>query len=394
MTAFTFAPAVKQQLKARIALEGVAGSGKTWTALTIAEALGGRIAVVDTEHRSALLYADQFKFDWAGVDSFAPEVLIDALAAAAEHNVCIVDSFSHWWMGIDGMLEQVDRAGKRSGGGNNFAGWKDMRPVERRMIDALLSFPGHLIVTMRVKSEYVVEDNEKGRKAPRKVGTKAEQRDNLDYEFDFVATLDNENTMVVTKSRCSALSGAVISKPDGQVGHTLLDWLNSGDVPVTAAELFAEAEKDGMGVDELRDLFDRAKAADRLASVIRTESGTATLGEHIRALGAVARDRAKAAAEAAKAEEPAEETPAVPMIATGHYARMTPLWKQLDLDGDAKRDDRLAVMEKVLNRLVTTSKELTAQDADKVIDALKAKIRWNKEHPPVPAEPETVGASA
>src|SRR5688572_10982122 len=120
MAQITFTKATKKQAKARIALEGPSGSGKTYTSLLTAKVLGDRIAVIDTEHGSASKYADEFEFDTLAMDRYDPNVLIQALAAAAAagYDVVVVDSLSHFWMGADGMLEQVDRAAKRSAGGN------------------------------------------------------------------------------------------------------------------------------------------------------------------------------------------------------------------------------------------------------------------------------------
>ena len=209
MNHFTFTTATKERAKARIALIGPTGSGKTYTALVTATGLGGRIALVDTEHGSAAKYADEFAFDTLPLTVFRPTTLVDVLAVAAHdgYDVMIVDSLSHFWSGTGGMLEQVDDAAKRAGGGGSFAGWKEARPQERAMIDALLAYPGHLIVTMRTKTEYVVESDERGRKVPRKVGLKPEQREGIEYEFDIVGDLDQENTLVISKSRAKPLSG-------------------------------------------------------------------------------------------------------------------------------------------------------------------------------------------
>jgi superfamily II DNA or RNA helicase len=114
MSALTFAKATKQAAKGRIALDGPSGSGKTYTALTVAQVLGHRIAVVDTEHGSASKYADLFDFDTLTLDRYSPQILIEAFTAAgsAGYDVVIVDSLSHFWMGTDGMLEQVDKASR------------------------------------------------------------------------------------------------------------------------------------------------------------------------------------------------------------------------------------------------------------------------------------------
>jgi len=52
-----FKQAIKQEAKLRLAIAGPSGSGKTYTGLSIATHLGGKIAVVDTEHGSASKYA-------------------------------------------------------------------------------------------------------------------------------------------------------------------------------------------------------------------------------------------------------------------------------------------------------------------------------------------------
>lgn len=287
MVAYTFVKAVKKNVKARLAFEGVAGGGKTYSALAVAAHLGKSTAVIDTEHKSALLYADLFDFDHLPVDRFAPEVLIEALAAAAEYDTAIVDSWSHWWMGTDGMLEQVDKAGKRTGGGNTFAGWKEMRPAERKMIDAMLSFPGHLIVTLRTKTDWVVEDNDRGKKQPRKIGLKAEQREGLEYDFTLVGQLNFDNDLIVSKSRCPALAGAVVNKPGEEFARTLRDWLESGEQDgASANDIRDRACVPGLSVDELRALYVEAEALGRLGAAVTTDTGdVALLSDFLRAKG-------------------------------------------------------------------------------------------------------------
>lgn len=296
---FQFQRAVKKALKARIALEGVSGGGKTYTALALAATLGKTTAVIDTEHKSASLYADLFEFDTLNLDRYSPDVLIDALAAAADHDTVIVDSFSHWWMGTDGMLEQVDRAARRSGGGNSFAGWKEMRPHERKMIDALLAFPGHVIVTLRTKTEWVIEENDRGKKVPRKIGLKAEQREGLEYEFTLVGQLDHENNLVVTKSRCPILSGAVVNKPGTEFAETLLNWLDAGEEAGPSPLELRDRALEVLTVAEYYDLYNQTDKLGLLGAAVIDDIGdTVTLGDLIKAKGGEARR----AAEEAKAE--------------------------------------------------------------------------------------------
>lgn len=238
MTGMTFQRATKQEARARVALVGPSGSGKTYTALRFASAFGQPIAVVDTERRSASKYADLFAFDVLDLDTFAPANYIAALdaAAAAGYPVVVIDSLSHAWMGKGGLLEQVDDYGRKHGG-NSFGGWRDATPQHNALVDAILTYPGHVIVTMRVKTEYVVERNDKtGKHEPRKVGLAPVQRDGLEYEFDVVADLTLDNDLIVSKTRCPALRGAVVREAGEETARVIKEWLSDGKPLPTVAE--------------------------------------------------------------------------------------------------------------------------------------------------------------
>ena len=232
MTAFSFTKATKRQARLRMALIGPSGSGKTYSALAIASAMApsGKIAVIDTERGSASKYAGLFTFDVLELDTFAPETYASAIEAAdaAGYDVLIIDSLSHAWFGKDGALEQVDRAAKRSSSQNSFAAWREVTPHHNAMIDAILQCKAHVIVTMRAKTEYVMETNEKGKSVPRKVGLAPVQRDGLEYEFDVVADMNLDNDLIVSKSRCPAMSGQVVNKPGENVAKILMAWLTDG----------------------------------------------------------------------------------------------------------------------------------------------------------------------
>jgi len=254
----SFAPATRSASRARIALSGPSGSGKTYTALALAHGLttGGKgVAVIDTERGSASKYAGEngWAFDTVSPASFAPGSLVALLAEAAAggYDVVVVDSLSHYWMGVDGMLEQVDR---HSRGGGNFSGWKEERPHERRMIDALVSYPGHVIVTLRVKTEYVIEKDDRGKSVPRKVGLKPEQREGIEYEFDLVGDLDLTNTLTVSKSRISGLNRATIETPGLDLARQIREWLSDGTTVEDANALRAMVLADGVTLDVLTEV--------------------------------------------------------------------------------------------------------------------------------------------
>ncbi|MCC6801933.1 MAG: ATP-binding protein, partial [Anaerolineae bacterium] len=211
MTTNPFKRATKSQAKLRMAIMGPSGSGKTYTSLTVATALGN-VAVIDTEHGSASKYGDRFTFDVLELTDYHPQQYIDAIQAAGEggYDVLVIDSLSHAWNGAGGVLEIVDRAARRSESKNTFSAWRDATPLHNQLVEALLSVPLHLICTLRSKTEYVLERDERGKMTPRKVGLAPIQREGMEYEFDVVAEMDVKNTLMVGKTRIPALSGKVI----------------------------------------------------------------------------------------------------------------------------------------------------------------------------------------
>jgi len=230
-----FQKATKKRAKLRLAIIGQSGSGKTYTALTLATHLvpGGRVALIDTEHGSASKYADLFNFDVLELDSFSPRTYIEAIkeAVAAGYDVLIIDSLTHAWSGKDGALEQVDRIAKRDKSGNSFAAWRDVTPLHNLMVEAIIRAPLHVIATIRSKMEYVQEKDDRGKTVIRKVGLQPVQRDGLEYEFDVVADMDQDNIFYVTKSRCVDLHNAIIEKPGRELAETLAAWLDNGAEP-------------------------------------------------------------------------------------------------------------------------------------------------------------------
>ena len=176
-----FRKAVKRDAKLRLGLCGPSGCGKTFTLLKLATELGRPVAFIDTERGSARKYADLFEFDVLELASFDPLNLIKLIdqASAAGYAVLCIDSLSHFWMGKDGELDRVDRISKAAG--NSFAGWKQITPVHNALIDKLISAPMHILASMRSKTDWVLERDEKtGKTVPRKVGLAPVMRDGIE----------------------------------------------------------------------------------------------------------------------------------------------------------------------------------------------------------------------
>lgn len=282
----TFTPATKEAAKARIALTGPSGAGKTYTALMLAHALGEKVAVIDTERGSASKYVGRngWHFDTVQPNSYSPLSLVETLGAAAGagYDVVIIDSLSHYWMGTDGMLEQVDR---RSGNSKFTSGWKVVGPEEKKMVDAMLSYPGHVIATLRTKTEYVLEEDDRGKKVPKRIGLKPVQREGIEHDFDLIGDMDLSNKMTVSKSRVESVApNSVFDHPGVELAQLIDEFLSVGaDVP-TVSEYRERALKLDT-VDELKALFVEADSHRLAGAPMVDESGRPTvLGDFLRKL--------------------------------------------------------------------------------------------------------------
>ena len=230
-----FQKASKASAFGRMALIGPAGGGKTYSALRIAQVLAGdkRTAVIDTEHGSASKYADEFDFDTVLLEVFSPEKYMEAMKAAeqsGQYGCLIIDSLSHAWAGKGGLLEYVDAEAQRSQSKNSFAAWRKATPKHHALVESMLALRMHLIVTMRTKTEWVVEKDSRGKSVPRKVGLQPVQRDGLEYEFDVVADMA-EARMIIGKTRCPGLFGQLYENPGQEVGELFMAWLTGEGEP-------------------------------------------------------------------------------------------------------------------------------------------------------------------
>lgn len=238
-----FKRAERRQSKLRMALCGPSGSGKTYGALLIAAGIGGKIAVIDTECGSASLYADLLGFDVLELGApYSPERYIEAIKTAENcgYDTLIIDSITHEWCGVGGILEAVDLAAKTKFSGNSYAAWSIGSSRHQKFIDALMQSKLHIICTIRSKTAYV-ENEKSGKKTMTKCGTQPQQRDGIEYEFTTVLDLTIDNVAVASKDR----TGIFTSSPHTittKTGEMLRDWLYSGS-PVDDNDRITDDQK-------------------------------------------------------------------------------------------------------------------------------------------------------
>lgn len=241
-----FSPAVLEDTSLCMAIMGGPGTGKTYTALTLASHLGERICLIDGEHGRSALYATEFSFDMATLPSFHPKTYAQYIAAAeAEgYDVIILDGISPEWDGMGGCLQLVDDSIRR--GSDKSRAWAQVTPIHDRFLKALMRCRVHLIVTIRAKERYVVEKDTDGRNRVAKVGVGPVQQDRVLYHFPIIGSMDSAHNLQITKTCCHDLRGAVMHEPGEDLARILLDWLKrvepEGGAAPARARSYSEAE--------------------------------------------------------------------------------------------------------------------------------------------------------
>lgn len=204
-----------------------------------------KICLIDSENESGSLYVGtQVGGTKIGeyltinlCPPFTPQRYLEAIALAEENNVSflIIDSLSHAWSGEGGMLDLQAKVSQRIG--NSYTAWREVTPLHNKLVDKILQCNMHVAITLRSKSEYVIEDNDKGKKTPRKIGMAPVFRDGIEFETTIFFELAQDHTVCATKDRTGLFDGQyfVITPETGAKIH---DWLQQStpDAPREAAK--------------------------------------------------------------------------------------------------------------------------------------------------------------
>ncbi len=224
-----------------MALTGVSGSGKTLGALYIAYGLTkdwSRIALIDTEHERARMYANRTDLgtgEFLYAPLYAPytseryiALVEEASEVVGEDGVVIIDSLSHAWNNEGGILDQKDRIASKAGM-NSYTAWNEAGKMQNNLINTILATNCHTIVTMRSKMDYALQENERGKMQPIKLGLAPIQRDDAEYEFDIVLDITRDHIATASKDVTFLDKyGEIITI---KLGEDLKTWLNDGVDP-------------------------------------------------------------------------------------------------------------------------------------------------------------------
>lgn len=231
----------RKSAKMRVALAGPSGSGKTLSSLYLAYGVTqdwGKIAIIDTEHGRTQFYGNRSDLNVGEylyqelIPPFTVERYIaiakEAQQAVGSDGVVIIDSFSHAWEGEGGVLDYKETV-EQQVGKTSFSAWSDAGKKQNLLINSLLSLDCHVIVTMRTKMAYAMEQNERGKTVPVKLGLAPVQRENTEYEFDIVFNVARDHIASLSKDTTFLDNWTGIVTPE--LGTALKNWLANGTAP-------------------------------------------------------------------------------------------------------------------------------------------------------------------
>lgn len=188
---FILKPATREKINLLFAIAGASGSGKTYSALLLAQGIAGengKIAVIDTEAGRSLQYApkqgeiasiEKGTFNFLHVDfqpPFTPERYIEAIKICEKEgvDVIVIDSASHEWNGEGGISEAAEqyaitRATNDKGeidyrklDALKFLSWAEPKKQHKKMMVKLTQVKSHIIFCLRAEEKVkMVEQNKK-----------------------------------------------------------------------------------------------------------------------------------------------------------------------------------------------------------------------------------------
>jgi hypothetical protein len=208
MDEFTITTAVRTASPVSVFIQGVSGSGKTYSALLLARGLAGpgeKIGIIDTEGGRSLIYADDP--DIGGFQHmpfaapFTPERFTKAVDAgvAAGWKAVIIDSASLEHDGEGGLLEMADEEEQAilKKNPNNRASsqqkWTKPKLRHKRFLNHICGLPIHVIGCFRetLTTDFDAKD-ERGMKKPTTVLTVVTEKNTL-YSFELHVKIDADH---------------------------------------------------------------------------------------------------------------------------------------------------------------------------------------------------------
>lgn len=280
---FSFRPARRSEAKPLIGLYAESGCGKTYGALLLARGFAGdgKIGMIETEAGRGEAYADLISdgYDIISLrNSFSPLVYAEAISAGEKANLgcLIIDSASHEWEGLDGVL---DAAAKNQEAGRKGALIWQRPKMEhsRHFMLRLMQTPIPLVIVC-MRAHYpmceVIKDGKK--EWARSHELKPKQADDILSEMFVHGWIDREHRLHVTKLTRPDLATVFLDKQPITLdtGKRLAAWAK-GDQTPTAQDRSPRVSPAADPSDQASHVPTEAPADPRDVPSFHTDNGSA-----------------------------------------------------------------------------------------------------------------------
>lgn len=281
-----FRPARRTNAKPLIGIYSESGNGKTYSALLLARGFvgpNGRIGMIETESGRGEAYADPGEYPEIGGyevlplhGDFSPEVYGKAIeiAEGRKFDALIIDSASHEWEGVGGVLSMA--AANEASGKRGQLIWQKPKIDHQRhfMLRFMQSSVPLVILCMRAK--YPMAQTKVGGKAEwvRSDRLEPKQSDDILFEMFVHGWIDAEHKFHRTKSTAKALEPVFLDNEPItlETGKKLAAWARGDAGDVYEASLLTEAQDAAQGgIEVLRAFWTRLGKADR--AVLKSQAG-------------------------------------------------------------------------------------------------------------------------
>jgi len=281
-----FKKAVRENIWVKVCLIAPSGGGKSYSTLRMAEGFSKalkdkdgeehRVAYIGTEKSRDKYYANEFDYDLDQISKdYSPEKYIDKIEDALEngYDIIVVDSISHEWVGTGGCLEIHSKMP-----GNTYTNWNKVTPRHNKLMDLILDCDAHVIVTVRGKDKYVMEEVN-GRQTVSKKNLGYQQRDDFEYLFTLSLNIDKDTHVFTNLKDNTHLfedrNNDVITEKDGS---KLIEWASSGNVS-EKIEQIEKAKEEAKQRIALNEEEEAKKMADEVEKKKKKQENKLTLDE-------------------------------------------------------------------------------------------------------------------
>ncbi len=272
MSEFTFKPAVREAVPLLLGLIGQSGSGKTFSAMRIASGIvgqGNRFAVIDTESRRALHYAEKFAFDHTEFKPpFTPDRYAEAIRAADQlgYKAIVVDSMSHEWAGEGGVLDWQEEELTRMAGDDyrkreacKMAAWIKPKMAHKQMVSRLLQVRAHLILCFRAEDKVKMEKDNHGKMQIVPIGLQPICSKEMPYELmaSFMLNSDKPGYPVPLKlQEQHKVMFPLDQLLDEKSGHLISEWAKGGATNGSSNQQLSDTKDNKVTKETVQRKFD------------------------------------------------------------------------------------------------------------------------------------------